>query len=59
LIRELKSTEISAPTSPSRSKWYHNFGYGNLRGYGVADKKAAIEQLHRRHSYIDSSRVGS
>jgi len=29
---------------PQRSKWYHNFGYGNLRGYGLADKKAAIEQ---------------
>ncbi|MFY8003557.1 MAG: DPP IV N-terminal domain-containing protein, partial [Chitinophagaceae bacterium] len=30
---------------PSRSKWYHNYGYGNLRNYGLADKKAAIEQL--------------
>ncbi|RPJ01124.1 MAG: S9 family peptidase, partial [Candidatus Aminicenantes bacterium] len=30
---------------PSRSKWYHNFGYGNLRDYGLADKKRAIEQL--------------
>ena len=27
---------------PSRSKWYHNFGYGNLRDYGLADHKAAI-----------------
>src|SRR5690606_24282783 len=26
---------------PSRSKWYHNYGYGNLRDYGLADKKAA------------------
>ena len=31
--------------NPQRSKWYHNFGYGNLRDYGLADKKAAIEQL--------------
>ncbi len=30
---------------PTRSKWYHNFGYGNLRDYGLADKKTAIEQL--------------
>ena len=30
---------------PTRSKWYHNYGYGNLRDYGLADKKAAIEQL--------------
>ena len=33
---------------PSRSKWYHNFGYGNLRDYGLADQKAAIEQLANR-----------
>jgi len=43
---------------PSRSKWYHNFGYGNLRDYGLADKKAAIEQLSRRHAFIDVDRVG-
>ena len=43
---------------PSRSKWYHNYGYGNLRDYGLADKKAAIEQLARRHSFIDINRVG-
>src|SRR5258705_7416557 len=44
--------------NPSRSKWYHNYGYGNLRDYGLADKKAAIEQLARRHSFIDIDRVG-
>ena len=43
---------------PSRSKWYHNYGYGNLRDYGLADKKAAIEQLSRRHAFIDIERVG-
>ena len=43
---------------PSRSKWYHNYGYGNLRDYGLADKKAAIEQLSYRHNFIDISRVG-
>ena len=43
---------------PTRSKWYHNYGYGNLRDYGLADKKAAIEQLARRFSYIDVNRVG-
>ena len=43
---------------PSRSKWYHNFGYGNLRDYGLADKKAAIEQLADRYSFIDINRVG-
>ncbi|MCG2616555.1 DPP IV N-terminal domain-containing protein [Terrimonas sp. NA20] len=43
---------------PSRSKWYHNFGYGNLRDYGLADKKAAIEQLSYRYKYIDVEKVG-
>ncbi len=43
---------------PSRSKWYHNYGYGNLRDYGLADKKAAIEQLAARHSFIDLEKVG-
>ena len=42
----------------SRSKWYHNFGYGNLRDYGLEDQKYAIEQLASRHSFIDASRVG-
>ncbi len=43
---------------PSRSKWYHNYGYGNLRDYGLADKKVTIEQLADRHSFIDIERVG-
>jgi dipeptidyl-peptidase-4 len=44
--------------NPARSKWYHTFGYGNLRDYGLADKKAAIEQLADRYSFIDASKVG-
>ncbi|RPJ84622.1 MAG: S9 family peptidase, partial [Acidobacteria bacterium] len=44
--------------NPLRSKWYHNYGYGNLRDYGLADKKAAVEQLARRHPFIDVDRVG-
>jgi len=43
---------------PSRSKWYHNYGYGNLRDYGLADKKAAIEQLADRYSCINIDKVG-
>lgn len=43
---------------PDRSKWYHNYGYGNLRDYGLADKKAAAEQLAMRHDFIDLDRVG-
>jgi dipeptidyl aminopeptidase/acylaminoacyl peptidase len=44
--------------NPQRSKWYHNYGYGNLRDYGVPDKKAAVEQLAKRHPWIDIERVG-
>jgi len=43
---------------PSRSKWYHNWGYGNMRDYPLADHKYAIEQLANRHSFIDINRVG-
>ncbi len=43
---------------PNRSKWYHNFGYGNLRDYGLADKKVAAQQLIARHSYIDGDNIG-
>jgi dipeptidyl aminopeptidase/acylaminoacyl peptidase len=43
---------------PDRSKWYHNYGYGDLRDYGLADKKTAAEQLANRYSFIDISKVG-
>ncbi|MHC1704400.1 MAG: DPP IV N-terminal domain-containing protein [Tenuifilaceae bacterium] len=43
---------------PARSKWYHNYGYGNLRDYGLADKKATAEQLAYRHKFIDINKVG-
>lgn len=44
--------------NPERSKWYHNYGYGNLRDYGLADKKAAAEQMADRYPFIDINRVG-
>ena len=43
---------------PARSKWYHNYGYGNLRDYGLADKKATAEQLADRYNFIDINKVG-
>lgn len=43
---------------PSRSKWYHNYGYGNLRDYGLEDQKTAIIQLADRYKFIDINRVG-
>ena len=44
--------------SPQRSNAYQSFGYYNLRDYGLADKKAGIEQLAARHRWIDIDRVG-
>ncbi|MCH2181188.1 MAG: prolyl oligopeptidase family serine peptidase, partial [Mariniblastus sp.] len=44
--------------TPQRSKAYHSHGYYNLRDYGLADKKAAIEQLGQRFPFIDVERVG-
>ena len=43
---------------PNRSKWYHNYGYGNLRDYGLEDQKYAIQQLAARYPFIDPDRVG-
>ncbi|MCL2738067.1 MAG: S9 family peptidase [Bacteroidales bacterium] len=43
---------------PNRSKWYHNYGYGNLRDYGLEDQKVAAERLAARHPFMDITRVG-
>ena len=44
--------------TPQRSKAYHSYGYYNLRDYGLADKKAGVEQLAAKYPWIDSERVG-
>jgi dipeptidyl aminopeptidase/acylaminoacyl peptidase len=44
--------------SPQRDKWYDAYGYGNLRDYGLADKKVAAERLAAARPYIDLTRVG-
>jgi dipeptidyl aminopeptidase/acylaminoacyl peptidase len=44
--------------TPLRSKGYQSHSYWNMRDYGLADKKAAIEQLAARCSCIDLDRVG-
>ena len=43
---------------PNRSKWYHNYGYGNLRDYGLEDQKTAVQRLAARYSWIDGNKVG-
>jgi dipeptidyl aminopeptidase/acylaminoacyl peptidase len=44
--------------SPQRSNAYHSYGYYNLRDYGLADKKAGMEQLAARFPWIDIERTG-
>lgn len=43
---------------PDRSKWYHNFGYGNMRDYPLADHKHVIQQLAAQRNYMDINKVG-
>ena len=43
---------------PNRSKWYHNYGYGNLRDYGLEDQKTAVQRLAAMYPWIDATRVG-
>jgi len=44
--------------SPLRDKWYDTYGYGNLRDYGLADKREAIIELADEYSFIDPGKVG-
>ena len=44
--------------SPDRSNAYQSFSYFNMRDYGLADKKAGLEQLATKHRFIDLERVG-
>ncbi len=44
--------------SPLRSRYYHTYGYGDLRDYPLADNRYGLEQLIGRHSYINGEKVG-
>jgi dipeptidyl-peptidase-4 len=44
--------------SPLRSRYYHTYGYGDLRDYPLADNRYGLEQLIARHSFVDGSKVG-
>jgi len=44
--------------SPLRDKWYDTYGYGNMRDYGLADKRQAILELADKYSFIDAGKVG-
>ena len=42
--------------NPQRSKWYHNYGYGNLRDYGVARQEGG-GRAARQAVRVDRSRA--
>ncbi len=44
--------------SAERSKAYNDFGYGNLRDFGSADKKAGLEHLAAAYPFLDIDRIG-
>lgn len=44
--------------SPLRSKYYHTYGYDNLRDYALPDDKYGLEQLADRYDFIDITKVG-
>ena len=44
--------------TPQRSKAYQAHSYWDMRDYGLADKKTAIEQLAARCPFVDIERVG-
>lgn len=45
-------------SNPLRSKWYHNYSYGDLRDLGLADLKYGLEQLADKYKFIDINKVG-
>lgn len=44
--------------SPLRDKWYDTYGYGNMRDYGLADKRQAVIELADEYPFIDAGKVG-
>ncbi len=44
--------------SPLRDMWYDTYGYGNMRDYGLADKREAILELADKYPFIDPGKVG-
>jgi len=50
--------EIDALGTPGRSKEFHEFYYGNMGDSGIPDQVSAIQQLAKKHRWIDATRVG-
>ncbi len=45
-------------SSPYRGREFHSHSYGNLRDYALADDKYVLEELGRKYSFMDMSRIG-
>ncbi|WP_103027175.1 S9 family peptidase [Salinibacter altiplanensis] len=50
--------QIDALGTPLRSKAFHTAWHGDMSDNGIPDQKAGIEQLAKRHDWIDADRVG-
>ncbi len=44
--------------TPLRNRYYHTYGYGDLRDYPLADNRYGLEQLIGRHDFIDGENIG-
>ncbi len=49
---------IEGTCNPSRSKSFHDLCYGNMADNTLPDQISGIQQLAKKYSYIDTSRVG-
>jgi len=50
--------QIDALGSPLRSKAFHTAWYGDMADNGLEDQVVGMQQLARRHSFIDLDRAG-
>lgn len=50
--------QLDAMGTPMRSKSFHDAYYGNMGDNGLPDQVTAMQQLARRHAFIDINRAG-
>lgn len=50
--------QVNSLGTPTRSKAFHDFYYGNMGDNGIADHVAVIKQLGARYRFLDLDRVG-
>ncbi|WDF54742.1 S9 family peptidase [Mucilaginibacter sp. KACC 22063] len=49
---------LEGTSNPLRSKSFHDMSYGNMAENTLPDQITGIQQLAKRYSYMDTSRVG-